>query len=164
MTSWPASRSARATTFAPRSCPSSPGLAIRIRNRLSAIPAILVHCIANPAVRSRNPKGEARPATGSSGLPRGCAPPRPTRRPVSKDGRLLPAAEDIAQGVADLPHRAVGPHAVEDERHGVVGARRAAPQGVQGALDRPGVAPRLDRLEPGDLALGEIVGDVEGVD
>src|SRR3954470_3083602 len=31
MTSKPASRRARATTFAPRSCPSSPGLATRMR-------------------------------------------------------------------------------------------------------------------------------------
>src|SRR4051794_33054255 len=31
MTSMPASRSARATTFAPRSCPSSPGFAISTR-------------------------------------------------------------------------------------------------------------------------------------
>src|SRR5215210_7395360 len=32
MTSMPASRSARATTLAPRSCPSSPGLATMIRS------------------------------------------------------------------------------------------------------------------------------------
>src|SRR6267142_3536964 len=36
MTSMPASRSARATTFAPRSCPSSPGLAMRTRMRCFA--------------------------------------------------------------------------------------------------------------------------------
>src|ERR1700693_393715 len=38
MTSMPASRSARAITFAPRSCPSSPGFAINTRIGLSAIP------------------------------------------------------------------------------------------------------------------------------
>src|SRR5215472_12620660 len=36
MTSKPASRSARAMIFAPRSCPSRPGLATRILSRLSA--------------------------------------------------------------------------------------------------------------------------------
>src|SRR5437660_6979597 len=37
MTSMPASRSARAITLAPRSCPSSPGLATRTRILASAI-------------------------------------------------------------------------------------------------------------------------------
>src|SRR5262245_27287861 len=42
MTSMPASRSARTSTFAPRSCPSSPGLATRTRMRCwSAISLIL---------------------------------------------------------------------------------------------------------------------------
>src|SRR6516162_389348 len=36
MTSTPASRSARAMILAPRSCPSRPGLAIRMRSRRSA--------------------------------------------------------------------------------------------------------------------------------
>src|SRR2546426_4291482 len=47
MTSNPASRSARATTFAPRSCPSRPGLATMIRY-FSGMAAI----IANALVRS----------------------------------------------------------------------------------------------------------------
>ena len=36
-TSKPASRRARATTFAPRSCPSKPGLATKMRTRLSPL-------------------------------------------------------------------------------------------------------------------------------
>src|SRR5690606_18504687 len=37
MTSKPASRSARATTFAPRSCPSSPGFATKMRTLRSGV-------------------------------------------------------------------------------------------------------------------------------
>src|SRR5215831_5331389 len=49
MTSMPASRSARAMTLAPRSCPSSPGFAITTRSfRTSALlPSALVPCALN---------------------------------------------------------------------------------------------------------------------
>src|SRR6266568_9598387 len=48
MTSKPASRNARATTFAPRSCPSSPGLPTKTRSFLSAM------CVSFALINQKN--------------------------------------------------------------------------------------------------------------
>src|SRR3954471_9595758 len=90
MTSMPASRSARATTFAPRSCPSKPGLATTTRMRpagLATVPpedgegsdgrvrgderAGSADGLAEPAARRRQPDRRA----GSGSRPRPPAPP-----------------------------------------------------------------------------------------
>src|ERR1051326_4759375 len=39
--------------------------------------------------------------------------------PQLRDARLFVGSVDIAQGVADLADGGVGPHAIDDERHGV---------------------------------------------
>src|SRR5262245_4566089 len=93
----PASRSARATTFAPRSWPSSPGLATS--TRILRVPG----CFA---------AGSVVPAPVMS----------------SENGRFGVLAPDLAQRVAHLAQRRVGPRGLEDRVHQVVGAARGALQ------------------------------------
>src|SRR5512134_927999 len=83
---------------------------------------------------------------------------------ISEDRRLLVGAEDLAQGVADLAHRAVGLHAIEDQRHGVVAAGGAPPEGVERPRHGAGVPPRLDLVDERDLPLAQIVRNVEDLD
>src|SRR5579884_2999926 len=93
MTSNPASRSSRATTLAPRSCPSMPAFAITTRIGLES----RVSSLESPA--------DARPETPD---------PRP-----SEVARVAVLPEDVAQRVHDLAGRRVGVDRLQDGRHQV---------------------------------------------
>src|ERR1043166_1412721 len=105
MTSNPASRSAAATTFAPRSWPSRPGFATMTRYFLVVA------------------------VTGS---------------PI--DRRFAPFAEDLAEGVDDLPERDPRLRRFEDPPHEIVVSLRGRPDRLEGALDRAAVPLRLEFL------------------
>src|SRR5579875_3382975 len=93
----PASRKARATILAPRSCPSRPGLATITRILLS-IPVIEQHSI-----------GPLLPAM------------------ILPERRLLVSAKHAAKYVAHFAERGVSPHAFQNIRHEVsIGCGRAA--------------------------------------
>src|SRR5690242_6659651 len=91
MTSMPASRSARAMTFAPRSWPSRPGLAMSTRIFFSGIPQ--------------------RPSEAFSSVCEILS--------ASRDGGFFVGAEDGSHCVADLAKRGVCFHRVVDVRHQV---------------------------------------------
>src|ERR1700730_1750274 len=105
----PASRRARAITFAPRSWPSSPGLATSTRMGCGMVLTIRIH------------RGDAENAeedaekTGFFSQARG----------------LLVGAEDGAEGIADLAQSGVGADGFEDVGHGVFGAFRGALQSIE---------------------------------
>src|SRR5438445_1595728 len=73
MTSMPASRKARATTLAPRSCPSRPGLAMSTRMRCWAGPELIRYGSLSPSppAPAARASGARRPAVfvGRRGLP-----------------------------------------------------------------------------------------------
>src|SRR5262245_9608444 len=127
MTSIPASLNARATNFAPRSWPSRPGLAIRMRMRL-----LLEGKVGSPPV-----------ASGRAGR-------RPAARSLD-DAVLAILAEDLSQGVADLAQRDIPVGARHDRRHQVVAARRRPPQPIEGRGGDAGVAASAEPLQPVDL-------------
>src|SRR5690606_8199143 len=141
MTSWPASARARATTLAPRSCPSSPGLATRIRIlRADSLTARLLDelprdddalDLARPLVDARDPDVAARP------LDREIA-------------RVAVAAVDLQREVADDAGALGG----QELAHGRLAAEREppvlAPRGPQHHEAR--------RLQPGG-AVGQHVAD-----
>src|SRR6266536_3078249 len=113
MTSMPASRRARATTLAPRSCPSRPGLAITTRIRPCAT---ATSALSRPAVGACRPGTRARPdpRTARSHLGRyyraGAAAPgeRPNPVPRAKE-QPRPVPKDRSQErIAYLPSRAAG--------------------------------------------------------
>src|SRR6266568_1722921 len=138
MTSMPASRRARATTLAPRSCPSSPGLAIttRIRPCATATSAPFSSCRREQA---RDPPllGKILPVGGIA--PAGAAPPgaeRPsTEEPQSRapgpdpPTRRLPAAEGGQSAQADpaQPARAAVDAGGDPVRAGDPGCGDAVP-------------------------------------
>src|SRR5690606_21429003 len=111
MTSMPASRSARAMTFAPRSCPSRPGLATKTR-----ILRWETAAVGNDATSYW---------TGFS------------RRLQNLD--LIVFAKDGPQLVHDLAQGGVGPHRLQDGRHQVFGARGRLPHPGQGRPHPAGV-------------------------
>src|SRR5690348_7353018 len=95
----PASRRARAITLAPRSWPSSPGLATSTR-------------IGGRMLEMR---------------------------------RLLVSPEHVAERIADLAERRVGPDRVEDVRHRVLGALGGAAERVERARHSRIIAPGAER-------------------
>src|ERR671928_2234010 len=101
MTSMPASRSARAMIFAPRSWPSRPGLATTTRIFFVLLGAGSVIVARRRAGSySAAPVG-ARDATGQlARRPRRSGPPR-VRRPGLEDRRLAVGAEDVLQRAHD---------------------------------------------------------------
>src|SRR5574337_1133200 len=105
MTSKPASRKARATTLAPRSWPSSPGLAITIRIFGSVIDSIL-SC---PHRRISRPKLSSTPVL-----------PRASWGDGSNDGRFLVLSVHGPKDVTDLADRRLGLHALHHLIHGVL--------------------------------------------
>src|SRR4029450_12113487 len=160
MTSMPASRSALATTLAPRSCPSSPGLATTTPMRPCAtVPAAPLAVACRPAPRCRaapgtilpghlpaptpNPgeddrRADQRPATAAR--PR---PPGPDRLPAAAGG---PGAQaDPAQPARPRLDRRLGP-----ARGGDPGRRRAVPG--QGRPPGPALGPRPRRLRVARLS------------
>src|SRR6516225_2761432 len=90
MTSMPASRSALAMTFAPRSWPSRPGLAMSTRIFFSGIPESLEAFSSVLEILS-----------------------------ASRDGGFFVGAEDGSHRVADLAKRSVRFHRAVDVRHQV---------------------------------------------
>src|SRR5712691_11072002 len=114
MTSIPASRRARATTFAPRSCPSNPGFAINTRSLRSGN---------GSTAFQRGGRGEKRRGRRERReLPRSMFPPFVPPRPLRsfsafsalKDRRLDVLAPDLAQRVAHLAESGVGAGGLED--------------------------------------------------
>src|SRR6266542_1993114 len=99
MTSIPASRSARSITLAPRSCPSSPGLAIRTRIGLSSIALFPRQRVYQPAktrrYRRRATVGVGESRSGVYGS---------VRLPVPKEvnGRAGQGAELLTKASADV--------------------------------------------------------------
>src|ERR1700722_241417 len=129
MTSIPASRSARAMIFAPRSCPSRPGLAIT---------TLVLDCIRAPLA-----------ADGGRGTRR--APGRPAKRRTSaaapRAGLLELGLELVADAEARLDERVA-------RRDPVDLLAQAADEDVAGAV-AVGLAPPPDLLQqplPGDAA------------
>src|SRR3972149_1048836 len=150
MTSHPASRSARATTLMPRSCPSRPGLASRIRR---ARPMVLLTC----STRQRRPDDPV------------------GRRRGSNDRGLAVLAVNSPQHAADLAERGVRAHALQDVVHGIFRAYGGSAQGVQSALHLYAIALGAHAPRPVDLpplhrginlqrGNGGIFGDDEVVD
>src|SRR5262245_43583617 len=84
--------------FAPRSWPSRPGLAIRTRGGVALAPA---------GCSALTPRGNRALA------PRGC------RSLTSDPRRVAVNAEDLAEHVRDLAHRASDLHRGDDRRHQV---------------------------------------------
>src|SRR6185295_7579035 len=113
MTSIPASRSARATTFAPRSCPSSPGFAMstRILRPVPAGPGVVI------------------------------APTTEAVAFASEDRGFFVFAPDLAQGVAHLAQRGVRAGRFDHGVHEVVAAARGAAQALQRGVHARVVAP-----------------------
>src|SRR6185295_8897058 len=100
MTSMPASRRARAMTFAPRSCPSSPGLAITTLILRISFSGFGICRIPNPP----NPRESQIPNPESL-----------------NNGHFLVLAPHFAERVAHLTDRRVGAHGVENREHHVLG-------------------------------------------
>src|SRR4030095_12070428 len=104
MTSMPASRSALATTLAPRSCPSSPGLATTTRMRPCAtVPLPLSPPVPTPApLPGRTWEDTTRPPRTPPALPRRTTtavpdphvPPGPPRTPPPPPRRTTTAVPD----------------------------------------------------------------------
>src|SRR2546425_7641345 len=141
MTSMPASRSARAMIFAPRSCPSRPGFATT---------TLILPAMPGSVFATRGHAGHV---------------PRPDRGTWLEDRRLAPDAPDLAEGVAHLAHRHVGAGSVDDRAHQVaVVAGGVLLQPGERRFDRRGVALRLERLHAVDLLLLEGRVDLEDLD
>src|SRR5258707_735810 len=118
----PASRSARAITLAPRSCPSRPGLAITTRIFWDIFSLQLAAGRWQPTQRTA-PK---------QAFPAGCPLPAP---PLLLDyRRFLVFAPYLAQRVAHFSHGGIGTHGLEEQRHRVGGASGPLLQLGQGLL------------------------------
>src|SRR6267143_5027598 len=115
MTSKPASRSARATTLAPRSWPSSPGLAITIR----IFPSLIVSTLSCPRVRIS--RLSTRPLPRSRFVP----------WDESNDGRFFILSVHGPKNVAQLSHRRLGFHAFHHVVHGILLPVGGSPQRIQ---------------------------------
>src|SRR4051812_32818787 len=97
MTSMPASRSARAMIFAPRSCPSRPGLATT--TRIFLFVAVVMSGAGRLIVRPRArlaplERDDARRARPHAALAEAVAADCPEQTAVRAGGRLLAAAEE----------------------------------------------------------------------
>src|SRR4030095_13225460 len=121
----PASRSARAMTLAPRSCPSSPGLAIRTR----ILGAVESMALPQPQ-RYEEHKGRHEGAW-------------------SEHGGFFIFPPDLAQRVAHLAERGVRAGGLEDRVHQVARAAGGLLQRAQRRRDPLLVARRLERLPAG---------------
>src|SRR5262249_42863566 len=95
MTSKPASRRARATTFAPRSCPSRPGLATRMRTLREEASDMV------PALSSATPPVSTPPKTQGDSAPRALLQLGLLRVPPHERGgaALVAASGGVAGGV-----------------------------------------------------------------
>src|SRR2546421_643796 len=140
MTSMPASRRARAMTFAPRSCPSSPGLAITTLSLRILGPGIWgsgfgvrdsgfgIRDLANPESQIQIPNPES-----------------------LDDWHFLVFAPHFTERVAHLADRRVSPHGVENREHHVLGRARRDAQPIERPLNGDIVALALQPFELRDL-------------
>src|SRR5687767_835870 len=126
MTSIPASRNARAITLAPRSCPSSPGLAMITRSfRIWAnLQSIF------------NLQSEIGNFT------------------ISDYRHFFIFAPDLAERVAHLAEGGVGAYRLQDLGHDVVGAAGRRLQAVERAAHAAVIAGPLQRLHSIELLVG----------
>src|SRR5262245_59204017 len=140
MTSIPASRSARAMTLAPRSCPSRPGLAMTTRIfRMWFGPA-------DPDA-TRSPQ---RRALGSVRL-----------EPDLDQRDFLVFAPHLAERIAHLADGRIGADAIEQRIHRVGVRTGRTAERVERARDRVVVARAPQRLETRELRFGGRLVDVE---
>src|SRR5262249_10337127 len=140
MTSMPASRSARAMTFPPRSCPSRPGLAIRTRIGLSLIGSW-------SEVYQRPPSGRRLRQAQDAVVPlsHGAAAVAVARREVD---RAVGAVDDLPQPPVLPQEERLGPGDAARIGRGEAGAHQALPAG---AGEEEG-APHAGGLRAGDEA------------
>src|SRR5919201_3221286 len=140
MTSTPASRSARETTFTPRSWPSSPTLQVSTRQTLC--PGLgragAVSCL-----------GRCEPA---GWLTAGCR---------SEEGGFAVDTEDFLQGRHHLAFRGVGLHALEQPGHQVFATAGRCLQIFQPVAHAGPVAPAPQRVELGALRLLNLTPDAQ---
>ena len=80
------------------------------------------------------------------------------------DRHFLILAPHLAERVAHLADRGIGPHALEDRRHRVAVPARGLAQPVERPLHPVVVARPLQLVEPRQLRLGGRVVDVEDLD
>src|SRR5271157_1931419 len=116
MTSMPASRRARAITFAPRSWPSNPGLATRTRIGV---------CM----------------ASGLDSLRSTWLGLHTSGWHISKPRGFLVRAENPPQGIANLSQSRVGANGIHQVGHGVLGSLGGTLQRIQGFYYAVVVAP-----------------------
>src|SRR5580704_11183337 len=123
MTSMPASRSARAIILAPRSCPSSPGLAINTR---------IFRCDMRPRILQSRTTGY-----GSS------SPENASHRAIQlrscairlSNGNFLVHAKHTAKRVADFAQSGIRFHGVAQQRHQIAVAFAGAHQRIEAPED-----------------------------
>src|SRR5437660_4994778 len=119
MTSIPASRSARAITLAPRSCPSRPGFAIT--TLIMVIPALAIARLAIGRLVGRlsiwrlESYGRLNNGTINQHSPNHQSPTNHpiSNHPISNDRLFLILSPHVPQRVAHLADRGVGAHGLE---------------------------------------------------
>src|SRR3954469_8788109 len=145
----PASRSARAMIFAPRSCPSRPGFAITTRIFWATVPQVYEREVD----RSRLLAGVAEPRGRAVGLPRrGARTPAPRLRPrraraAARGGALAGGRRDRDHALAPRPlgrSRALGLGLDVRPGRGRAAAGAVDPAGRLGHAGRDLVAGRPD--------------------
>src|SRR4051812_32833012 len=119
----PASRRARAMIFAPRSCPSRPGLATTTRILRAVDGALLAASSAEASMgggsvelrgqRAGGQRAGGQRAEGRVGAPPSALCPLPSALCPLEDRRLPVGAEDLLERRNDLALRRVGAGAVE---------------------------------------------------
>src|SRR5829696_905908 len=131
MTSMPASRSARAMIFAPRSCPSRPGLATTTRIFDAVISDRSHERDDGPERLGRKRSWPPRPACAV-----GAPGHRWTPRQASEDGGLGVAAPDLLERLDDLTLGGACARDFNQARHEIAVARCGFAQRAERMLDR----------------------------
>src|SRR5262245_7195940 len=135
----PASRSARAMTFAPRSWPSSPGLAMTTLSRRTIA---LSSLDLGPQSLALIPG------------PRPCPCPRVLAPCPLNNRNFLVFAPGLAQRVAHFSQRRIGAYGLENRRHQILRGSGRLPQAVQRLADAGSVARPAQAVQLGQLRFG----------
>src|SRR5579872_5954248 len=130
----PASRSARAMIFAPRSCPSSPGFAISTRIFLSVIGVARILQFA-PFCVPQNDCHVRKKLCRSTTCPWHDAGSNSKDARALRDGDFFVDAEDISQRVAYFTERRVSFHGVVNMRHQIFLTLRRLAKSFQAAVN-----------------------------
>src|SRR5688572_4723578 len=146
----PASRRARAITFAPRSCPSRPGLAMTPRIRCcDTLPA--------PAPGLPGARPAKRGQTDIDNLE------TDLRAPSLNYRNFVILAPGLAQNGTHFSDCGIRPNRIQQRRHRVFGALGHLGKGFERLLDGTGVPLRTDRGQPFELVLVRTVIDVQRI-